>query len=121
MEVLIFLAHGSRRAQSNEEVSALADQLRYRLGERFDQVNAAYLELVEPSLQAALRSALEDGARRVVIYPYFLNTGNHVAEDIPEIVARFKLEHPECRFELMPHFGKSERIKDMIAEQVLSR
>ena len=99
----------------------MTSAVRSAVGTHFDRVDAAYLELAAPSLADALDGAVEQGARRIVIYPYFLNSGNHVEQDIPEIVERYRTLHPNCRFELMPHFGTSPEIEGMITEQILSR
>ena len=56
MKTLIVFAHGSRSAASNDEVRALASRLA-RDGAA-DRVDAAYLELAEPSLLSACAAAV---------------------------------------------------------------
>lgn len=119
MDALIFLAHGSRRQQSNDEVVALAEQIRPLVCAKYDSIGAAFLELATPSLNDAIDALLERGAENITVYPYFLNSGNHVEQDVPEIIAGFERENPGCRFILMPHFGKSKEIADIIADQLL--
>lgn len=118
MNALIFLAHGSRREKSNKEVVDLVDAMRPRLAQRFGILEAAFLELVPPSLDDAIRSAIASGARSVTIYPFFLNSGKHVDKDIPEIVDAFKARHPECEFRVKRHFGASQEVPDMIVTQL---
>lgn len=120
LNTLIFLAHGSRRQQSNDEVEALAEKIGPLVSNRFDKVKAAFLEISSPSLPEAIDHAIKSGAVTISIYPYFLNSGRHVEKDIPEIIASFRNSSPECEFVVMQHFGKSEAIVSMVVDQILS-
>jgi len=120
MNALIFLAHGSRREKSNQEVIDLVDSIRPQLGARFDRIDAAFLELVQPSLPDAIDDALRQGAQLVTIFPYFLNSGNHVDKDIPAIVYQFKERYPDRAFAVTDHFGKTEGVWEIIVKQLLT-
>ena len=52
----------------------------------FDLVEAAFLEQGTPDLAGAVRSAVTQGATRVVVVPYFLTLGLHLQRDLPNIV-----------------------------------
>lgn len=119
MQALIFLAHGSRRQQSNDEVINLTDRIRPLISAKYDSVSAAFLEIATPSLSEMIDHLIERDAEIIAIYPYFVNSGNHVEQDIPRIIEGFKSAHPNRRFVLMQHFGKSKEIANMIANQVL--
>ena len=80
---LLLVAHGSRRAASNTEVAQLAEQLQFNLQGDFAMVEAAFLELAGPSIPEGIQLCAESGVKNIVVLPYFLNTGRHVAEDIP--------------------------------------
>jgi sirohydrochlorin ferrochelatase len=112
------VAHGSRRARSNEEVAALAEQLRLRLEGRYAQVMAAFLELAEPSIPVAIDSAVAAGADEIVLLPYFLAAGSHVAEDIPALVAQRREAHPSAQITLLPHLGASGQLPGLLADLV---
>ena len=62
-------------------VDAIASAIRAR-GE-FDEVVAAHLEAPEPTLSSAVRRCVAGGATELVVVPYFLAPGGHVARDIP--------------------------------------
>jgi sirohydrochlorin ferrochelatase len=118
MRILIVVAHGSRRAGSNEEVTALAEQLRLRLGGRYAQVMTAFLELAEPSIPVAIDEAVAAGADEVVLLPYFLAAGYHVVEDIPALVAQRREAHPNVEITLLPHLGASGQLPGLLADLV---
>lgn len=118
MKALIFLAHGSRREKSNQEVLDMADAIRSPLAAAFDRVDAAFLELVPPSLREAMDGLLEQGVRSITIYPYFLNSGKHVDKDIPDIVDDFRTRYPDCEIVVEQHFGALVEVPRLIVDQL---
>lgn len=75
----------------------------------------AFLELAEPSIEAAIGEAVERGASRVVVLPYFLSVGRHVAIDIPQAVEESATNHPAVDIELRGHLGGDHRLLDVLA------
>ena len=114
MNALLLVAHGSRRQQSNEEVRLLADKLKSRCGESFPIIHAGFLELADPLIPDGLQKCIDDGASKVTVLPYFLNTGRHVAEDIPGIVEEFK-QNSSVEIGIVSHLGASEMMLDLLA------
>ena len=88
---LLLIAHGSRRPAANADLDSLAEAIRG--GGLFGHVQAAFLELCEPSIVAGGVRCVEAGAGRVVLLPYFLSAGVHVVDDLTaarnELAARF--------------------------------
>lgn len=108
MRSLLLVAHGSRREASNEEIRDLAAALAEQAEPGFDQVGYAFLEIAEPSIQDAIEELVRAGACEVVVLPYFLSAGRHVAEDIPAEVERKRAEHPEVAIRITPYLGQTE-------------
>jgi sirohydrochlorin ferrochelatase len=117
MKSLLIVAHGSRRAASNEEVRRLTERLRQRAGERYGAVACAFLELAEPSIPQGIEQLVRAGADEVVVLPYFLSAGRHVAEDIPAEVASKQREHPAVRVTIAPYLGAAEGVPDLLLSQ----
>lgn len=120
MKSLLLVAHGSRREQSNEEVRELADKLGSRCGEQFPVIHSAFLELAVPLIPDGLQKCIEDGASSITVLPYFLNTGRHVATDIPEIVNNFK-NSTDVTIDIASHLGASEMMLDLLASVTMQR
>ena len=110
MPSLLIIAHGSRRAASNDEVRALADAVRAQPGQGYDHVEAAFLELAEPGIPEGLASLAQKGATEIVAFPYFLAAGTHVAQDIPEAIAEFAVSHPDVKVRVTQHLGASNTL-----------
>lgn len=113
MKAILLVAHGSRREQSNEEVRLLADKLKSRSGEQFPVIHAAFLELANPLIPDGLQKCIEAGASNITVLPYFLNSGRHVAKDIPEIVEAFR-KTTSVDITIASHLGASEMMLDVL-------
>lgn len=104
---LLIVAHGSRRQASNQEVRALAARVRALRDPGIEHVEVAFLELAEPSIPEGLSNCVRAGAGEIIVFPYFLAAGTHVANDIPHALEVFRDQHPEIRLRLASHLGAS--------------
>lgn len=114
MPSLLIIAHGSRRAASNDEVRALAAAVRTQSGRAYEHVEAAFLELAEPGIPDGLAALAAQGATEIVAFPYFLAAGTHVAQDIPKAIAEFSTAYPGVKVRLTPHLGASTALPGAI-------
>ena len=114
MKALLLVAHGSRRKQSNEEVVELADKLKKNCADQYGIIHAGFLELSETLIPDGIRNCVNDGATSIVVLPYFLNSGRHVVEDIPDIVEETRTEYPGIDIKVAPHLGASHLMMDML-------
>jgi sirohydrochlorin ferrochelatase len=117
---LILVAHGSRKASSNEEVRSLTGELEALLGDKYALVTAAFLEFADPSLEEDMLSCIEKGASEIVILPYFLASGNHVTRDIPEAVQKVQTSHPQVKITLKEHIGSASGMVSLLSDMAVS-
>jgi sirohydrochlorin ferrochelatase len=120
MQALVLIAHGSRRAASNQEVKNLASRLQNSATDRFQLVETGFLEIASPSIPQAIESCIEAGATSLVIVPYFLAAGRHVAEDIPQIVEPVAQQHRHVAIHIAEHIGASESMSKLVLESANS-
>ena len=114
MKALLLIAHGSRRKQSNDEVVILADRLKLNCSEQYEIVHSGFLELAETLIPEGIRKCVDDGATSIIVLPYFLNSGRHVVEDIPNIVNDTKPHYPNIDIKIAPHLGASNLMMDLL-------
>ena len=114
MKALLLVAHGSRRAKSNQEVVEMSKKLKKHCEGEFDFVNPAFLELADVLIPDGIKQCVEDGATSIIVLPYFLNSGRHVVEDIPNIVNAEKENHPDVPITISSHLGASEMMMDVL-------
>ena len=114
MKALLLVAHGSRRKQSNDEVILLADKLRNNCSQQYNIINAAFLELAEVLIPDGIKQCVDEGASSIVVLPYFLNSGRHVVEDIPNILNDCTALYPKIDISLAPHLGASSLMMELL-------
>lgn len=120
-KALLLVAHGSRRTASNLEVAQIAGQLQDSLQADFMLVKSAFLELAEPSIPEGVAACVAAGARGVVVLPYFLNSGRHVAEDIPAEIEKARQQLPDIEITLQSHIGALPEMHDLLLRAATTR
>lgn len=117
---LLLVAHGSRRAASNDEVREVAARLANMAGDRFCLAQAAFLELAEPLIPDGIVTCCQQGAERVLVLPYFLSAGRHVVTDIPHEVEQGRQRCPGAEVILCDYLGGSEEMPRLLLDLALS-
>src|SRR5262245_46086417 len=113
---VLLIAHGSRRAEANADLEHVAETLRGQ-GD-YVHVQPTYLELCEPDIVAGGGKCVATGARRVVVLPYFLAAGVHVAEDLTAARDELATRHPDVEFLLAEPLGRHPLLIDVVADRV---
>lgn len=116
MTAIILLGHGSRRAEANQSLEAVAQDLRDLLGGAW--VEPAFLQLAPPSLPTAVGDCVQAGADRIVVQPFFLAPGAHVLQDIPEALAELRRLYAHVEIVLAPHLGAHRKLAEIAAERL---
>ena len=116
MKALLLVAHGSRRKQSNDEVVQLAEKLKKTCSDQYNIIHAGFLELADTLIPDGIKKCADDGASSIIVLPYFLNSGRHVVEDIPEIVEQARPDYPDIDIKLAQHVGASEMMMELLME-----
>jgi sirohydrochlorin ferrochelatase len=112
---LLLIAHGSRNAAANEDLFILAEELR-RLGP-YALVEASFLELAEPTIEAAARRCVLEKAQRVILLPYFLSAGVHVRRDLQDHRDRLAKEFSNIAFLLAEPLGRHPLICEIVRQR----
>ena len=110
----IIVDHGSRKAEANNMLIDLVQ--RYKKQYNVDIVEAAHMELAEPSISVAFRKCVEQGARQIICHPFFLSRGRHVQEDIPGLLQAAADEFPELKisYTITEPLGAYDQILDLM-------
>jgi len=112
---LLLIAHGSRRSEANAELETIAELLRLR-GHDFVQV--AYLELAQPEIAVGGANCVAAGAGEVILLPFFLSPGRHVAEDLSAAREQLAERFPTVKFALAEPLGSHPLIIDALVDRV---
>ncbi|CAM9100957.1 unnamed protein product [Ectocarpus fasciculatus] len=103
---VIVCDHGSRRENANTMLFEVAE--RYRSFSGFEIVEAAHMELAEPSIEKAFDRCVAAGAQKVVLHPFFLSPGRHVTSDIPALMVAAAKRHPGVAWVVSEPLGLQE-------------
>src|SRR5512139_3042811 len=112
----VIVDHGSRRAESNARHEAFVASWQTHTGHPI--VHAAHMELAEPSIATAFGACVSDGAKTVVIAPYFLWPGNHWERDIPELASKAAARHPGVRHLVTAPLGAHPLMMDVVEARI---
>ncbi len=113
---VVVLAHGSKVRSGNEGLFKIVEMLRAM--EKWDMVEAGFLQLAKPGLTEAVDGIVGRGAKRVVVMPLLLFSGNHVLKDIPEEIEKERKKYPEVEFCYAKNIGADERIAQITRERI---
>ncbi|MCI0456925.1 MAG: cobalamin biosynthesis protein CbiX [Gemmataceae bacterium] len=112
---LLLIAHGSRQEEANADLHGVGGGMR-GLG-RYEVVEAAFLELAEPTVEQGAAVCVSAGAARVILLPYFLSAGVHVRRDLAALRSRLAEEHPGVEFCLAEPLGPHPLLLEIVAER----
>ena len=116
MKFLLLIAHGSRNTAANAEINDLAQAVEKLTAREISAVIPAFLEFAEPDILAGIDQCIERGASRILVLPYFLAAGNHVARDIPAQIETARKKYAEVDIELCPHIGALDAMPELVAQ-----
>jgi len=114
VKALLIVAHGSRRETSNEEVRQITRQVSELAGDEFGLVASGFLELADPSIPDGIQHCIDAGADEVVVLPYFLSAGRHVAEDIPAEIRLAQDNNPDARISQASYLGSADGVAGLL-------
>lgn len=119
-DAIVLLAHGARDPEWALPIEAMAARLRVLLPAM--KVVLAFLEFMNPDIDAAVTGLVAQGKRRISVVPVFLAQGGHVKRDVPAKLdaLRTKLQNTNAGLviDLMPAIGEQVEVIDAIATSV---
>ena len=113
---IIIVDHGSRRTESNDTL--LAATRRFSEVTDWPIIEPAHMELAQPDLSSAYESCVRQGAKHVIVFPYFLSPGRHWDQDIPALVAEAAQGHSHTTWQVTKPFGVHDSLLDVISQRI---
>jgi len=134
------VGHGSRLPYSKELLVTLAEKIKEK--NIFPIVEIGIMEFNEPTIPQAIKNAIEQGAKKIIVVPVFLAHGIHTKKDIPRLLGLIedngeehhhehhhhhhheheKLEVPEdVEIIYREPIGADDRIVDIIIDRAFGR
>ena len=112
---VILIGHGSRAAGADDDMERIAGCLRAAAdGGIVDLCRMAH----GTSFGEAFERCVRQGAKTVIVIPYFLHFGIHLRQDIPEILREAVMKHPEVRLVLGRHLGYDDALTVLVEKRI---
>ena len=116
---IILFAHGSRDPKWAEPFKAIQTLIRADVPNT--PVELAFLELMQPGIQACLTSLATQGVKRVSVVPIFLAAGRHLREDLPALIAPIRQQFPDLEIDVSAPIGEIPEFQVAIAKLALEQ
>jgi sirohydrochlorin ferrochelatase len=117
---VIILGHGSRSLDADRAIRKVAEEVRST--GRHAVVEHAFLQYVPPAPGDVLQRCIGQKVERVVIVPFFLQSGAHVTRDIPELAEEARKQYPGIEIVVTDYVGAhplmARVVEEMIKKQV---
>lgn len=114
MKAMILFGHGARDERWREPF----DRLVCRWQEQYPHtlVEAAFLEMMQPSLEGAASSLVGKGATEIVVIPVFFGQGGHLRQDFPILLNACRTKFPDIQLSATPAVGEDEAVLQAIID-----
>ena len=116
MKSILLVSHGSHNPKTKQEIADLTQKI--KSATQTKHVRFAFLEIESPSIPEGIKQCVEEGADEVLLLLNFLNSGRHVDEDIPAIVADEAKKYPQCTLSVSKPVGQHDGILKLFLDLI---
>ncbi|CAG1002391.1 sirohydrochlorin cobalto/nickelchelatase [Rhodocyclaceae bacterium] len=113
----ILFGHGARNAEYVEPFRRIRESMLAR--DPSVRVEIGFLELSQPTLEAAIDTLVGQGVKQLRIVPIFFAPGRHILKDLPERVGAVLDRHPDLEVEVADAVGMIPAVVEAMAEYAL--
>lgn len=116
VDAVILLGHGSRVKNAGRSMEMVATMLKEKYG--YSIVETCHMSRLGPHFPEAFDKCLANGARHILLIPYFLHEGVHMKMDIPGMMQACVAKHPEVRLVMGKHLGFDTLLADLVQKRI---
>jgi sirohydrochlorin cobaltochelatase len=116
---LVVMVHGSPRPESNQAMFHVVERVREVAAQtnEYSQVEVGFMECNEPTIPEAIETCVRAGATRIIAVPYFLHSGNHVADDLPTFLEEAQQRYPDVEFLMGDFLGHDPAVETVLLDR----
>ena len=114
MKAIILFGHGARDARWREPFDRLVSL--WRKGHARTPVELAFLEMMQPSLEKAVASLVDSGAKQIMVVPVFFGQGGHLRNDFPVLLDACRAKFPQITLSATPAVGDDLAVLQAIVD-----
>jgi len=113
---VIILGHGSRSEGADKSIQRIAVEVKKRGG--YEIVDQAFLQHTPPTLMETIEACARQDAGRIVIVPFFMQSGAHVTKDVPVLIEQARKKHPGIEILLTDFVGSHPLMAEIVMDLV---
>lgn len=113
---ILYVFHGSQKAEKNQAAMDFIQQLEKRLDPNFYQATA-FLENHPDTIPSVATEMINKGVTNLIVVPVLLFAAKHALVDIPAALAAVKTQHPEVEFSQTETFGSKKGSRQVLLER----
>ncbi|MDQ0219114.1 sirohydrochlorin chelatase [Peribacillus cavernae] len=116
MEAILYICHGSRVCEACEQAISFIKNCMLQSDVLIQEY--CFLELADPTIEAAYERCVRRGATRINVIPVLLLTAAHAKEDIPNELERIGKQYPEVEMVYGRPIGVHHHMIDILMERL---
>ncbi|MGD8189572.1 sirohydrochlorin chelatase [Brevibacillus ginsengisoli] len=115
MEAILFVGHGSKDPEGNQEVIQFIDTLAPQIDVPI--IETCFLEFEQPTVTQGLQTCIQKGATRIVVIPLMLFAAGHAKLHIPHEIDEMKELYPHVTFTYGKPVGIHPNMVELLGER----
>jgi sirohydrochlorin ferrochelatase len=116
MKAIILLGHGSRVPGAGKDMERAVSLLKEKYN--LEMVTSCFMSRLGPHFPETLEKCVKDGAKEVIVVPYFLNMGLHIRLDIPEMMQEEAEKYPGVKLVYGKQLGFDDAFVDILHKRI---
>lgn len=115
-DAVILIGHGSRVPGAAESMEKVAQAL--KASGRYPHVTTCNMSLMRPHFVETFQRVVAQGAKAILVLPYFLNEGVHIKCDIPNMMQDIGKDYPDVKLVMGMPLGFDRLLVDLVAKRI---
>ena len=116
MKGIVYVGHGSRLQEGNEQFIHFIQSVMKERNERIQKT--AFLELTTPTISDAVTETILEGATEIMIVPVLLFAAAHYKRDIPFEIEKVQKKYPHITFSVAPPFSMHPHMVELVVKRI---
>jgi sirohydrochlorin cobaltochelatase len=116
MKAVLFVGHGSREKEGNEQVVQMVTNIKNQVKEWI--IETCFLELADPDIDKGITRCLDQGATNIAIIPMMLFAASHSKLHIPFVIDEAKKKYPSVTFTYGRPIGVHKEMVEICEQRV---
>ncbi|OLO42773.1 sirohydrochlorin chelatase [Alkalihalophilus pseudofirmus] len=116
MDAILFIGHGTKKREGNEQLLQFVDSMKDDIS--CPIVETCFLEFSHPTIREGIKRCIERGATKVAIVPMMFFSAGHAKIHIPVEIDEAKEMYPNVQFTYGRPIGIHDKVFDILQSRL---